>query len=173
MRRFSLLIVALLFVCAATLAKDKGTAQFKTAEAKHFPHAEGVELTPSFADYFYAELRAELKKENIASDVIGEGEAVDDADAPHSIVIVGTVTEYKKGSAVKAALIGFTAGWQSLKMDADIQRRSDKQVLCTVHVHTKIDPRWNEKIMAKNAAVQLVKGMKNELKNQPPPAEAK
>lgn len=169
MRSLSLTVLAALFLlCSGVLAKEKeGPPQFKTAEAKHFAQAEGVELTPAFGDYFYAELRAELKKANIANEVIGEGEAVDDADALKSVIIVGTITEYKKGSKVKAALIGYGAGAQSLKMDADVQRRSDKQVLCTLHVHTKIDPRWDEKLMAKNSAHQLVKQMKDALKAQP------
>lgn len=157
------LAAALLVVPSYAFSKDKET-QFKTVEAKHFTQAEGVELSPAFADYFYAELRAELKKAKMANDVIGEGEAVDDADASKSAVIVGTITEYKKGSVVKSALIGFTAGWQSLRMDADVQRRSDKQNLCTLHIHTRIDPRWNEKIMAKAAAHEVIKGMRNELK---------
>ena len=157
------LAAALLVVPSYAFSKDKET-QFKTVEAKHFTQAEGVELSPAFADYFYAELRAELKKAKMADDVIGEGEAVDDADASKSAVIVGAITEYKKGSVVKSALIGFTAGWQSLRMDADVQRRSDKQNLCTLHIHTRIDPRWNEKIMAKAAAHEVIKGMRNELK---------
>ena len=165
--RIAILLLVALVVCSGALAKDKEAPQFKTVEAKHFAQAEGVELSPAFGDYFYAELRAELQKANLASEVIGEGETVEDADAPKSALIVGTITEYKKGSVVKSALIGFGAGWQSLKMDADVQRRSDKQVLCTVHVHTKIDPRWNEKTMAKMAAKQAVKEMKNELKAQP------
>src|SRR5215469_13441091 len=89
--------VAMLALGAGT-AKAKDVApQFKTAEAKHFVTAEGVELTPTFADYFYAELRSELTKAKLVNDVIGEGEAVDDADAPKSLVISGTFTEYKKG----------------------------------------------------------------------------
>jgi len=86
-----------------------------------------------------------------------------DADAPKSLVISGTITEYKKGNVVKSALIGFGAGMRSLKMDADVVRRSDKQNLCVLHVHVKIDPRWNEKIMAKGAARQMVKEMKKAL----------
>jgi hypothetical protein len=168
MRFLTVMVVAMiLVVCGRAPAREKEPAQFRTVEAKHFTQAEGVELTPAFSDYFYAELRAELQKANLASEVIGEGEAVEDADAPKSMVIEGTITEYKKGSVVKSALIGFTAGWQSLKMDADVQRRSDKQVLCTLHVHTKIDPRWDEKLMAKISAKQVVKEMKTELKNQP------
>jgi len=153
-----LLLAGLLIAAPFTLAKDK--AQYKTVEAKHFTQAEGVELSPAFSDYFYAELHAELQKAKLAKEVIGEGEAVDDADAPNSAVIVGTITEYKKGNVAKAVLIGFTAGWQSLKMDADVQRRSDKQNLYTIHVHTRIDPRWNEKVMAKVCAKEIVKEMK-------------
>ena len=161
------LMVMLLLACLSTAAKEKdATPQYKTAEAKHFTQAEGVELSPAFGDYFYAELREELKKAKLAGEVIGEGETVDDADAPQSIVITGTFTEYKKGSVVKSALIGFGAGMRSLKMDADVQRRSDNQRLGGVHIQVKIDPRWNEKTMAKFAAQQIVKNMKGGLKAQ-------
>jgi Domain of unknown function (DUF4410) len=147
-----------------TVAKPKDeTPQYKTAEAKHFTTAEGVELSPAFVDYFYAELRSELTKGKLVNEVVGEGETVEDADAPKSLVISGTITEYKKGNVVKSALIGFGTGMRSLKMDADVVRRSDKQNLCVLHVHVKIDPRWDEKIMAKGAAHQMVKEMKKAL----------
>jgi hypothetical protein len=163
MRVLLVAVVAAMFAVGAA-GKSKGEApQYKTAEAKHFTTAEGVELSPAFADYFYAELRAELTKAKLVSEVIGEGEAVDDADAPKSIVINGTITEYKKGSVVKSALIGFGAGFKSLKMDADVIRRSDKQNLCVLHVHVKVDPRWNEKVMAKGAAREMVKEIKKAL----------
>ncbi|MFI5118705.1 MAG: DUF4410 domain-containing protein [Terriglobales bacterium] len=165
--RNSLLMIALLLACSSAAAKEKdATPQFKTAEAKHFTQVEGVELSPAFGDYFYAELREELKKAKLAGEVIGEGETVDDADAAHSIVVTGTITEYKKGSVVKSALIGFGAGMRSLKMDADVLKRNDNQHLGVVHVHVKIDPRWDEKTMAKFAAHQLVKEMKEALKAQ-------
>src|SRR5215469_13607733 len=159
------LITALLvglFAIVAT-ARPKDEVLYKTAEAKHFSTAEGVELSPAFVDYFYAELRNELTKAKLVKEVIGEGETVDDADAPRSLVISGTVTEFKKGSVVKSALIGFGAGFKSLKMDADVLRLSDKQNLCAIHVHVKIDPRWNEKVMAKGAAHEMVKEMKKAL----------
>jgi len=160
-------------VMAVALTAMEGTArakdtvqQFKTVEAKHFKEAEGVELSPAFADYFYAELRNELTKAKLSSEVIGEGEAVDDSDAAKSAVITGTITEYKKGSVVKSALIGFGAGMRSLKMDADVVRRSDNQNLCVLHVHVKVQPRWDEKIMAKWAAKQMVNEMKKALKER-------
>ena len=163
MRILMMALLAGIFAMGA-LAKPKDeTPQYKTAEAKHFTTAEGVELTPAFVDYFYAELRSELTKAKLANEVVGEGEAVEDADAPKSLVISGTITEYTKGNVVKSALIGFGTGMRSLKMDADVVRRSDKQNLCVLHVHVKIDPRWNEKIMAKGAARQMVKEMKKAL----------
>jgi len=163
MRIFTLSLVALMFAIGAAAGPKNEPTQYKTAETKHFTTAEGVELSPAFVDYFYAELRNELTKAKLVKEVIGEGEAVEDADAPKSLVISGAVTEYKKGSVVKSALIGFGAGLRSLKMDADVVRRSDKQNLCVIHVHVKIDPRWNEKVMAKGAAHEMVKEMKKAL----------
>ena len=163
MRIFTVALIAVMFAMGAVARPKDEALQYKTAEAKHFTTAEGVELSPAFMDYFYAELRNELTKAKLVKEVIGEGEAVEDADAPKSLVISGTVTEYKKGSVVKSALIGFGAGLRSLKMDADVVRRSDKQNLCVIHVHVKIDPRWNEKVMAKGAAHEMVKEMKKAL----------
>jgi len=157
-----LAILVLLSLAGPSAAKDT-TPVLKTVEAKHFTGAEGVELTPSFYDYFYAELRSELQKSKLAKEVIGEGEAVDDADAEKSVVVTGTVTEYKKGSVVKSALIGFGTGMRSLKVDADVARRSDKQSLFVIHVHVKVQPNWNEKTMAKFAAQQISKDIKKEL----------
>jgi len=158
-------VVALAALPGTARAKDE-VQHFKTVEAKHFKEAEGVELSPAFADYFYAELRNELTKAKLANEIIGEGEAVDDSDAAKSAVITGTITEYKKGNVVKSALIGFGAGMRSLKMDADVVRRSDNQNLCVLHVHVKIEPRWDEKIMAKAAAKQMVNEMKKALKER-------
>ena len=163
MRILMMALLAGIFAMSASAKPKDETPQYKTAEAKHFTTAEGVELTPAFVDYFYAELRSELTKAKLVNEVVGEGEAVDDSDAPRSLVISGTITEYKKGNVVKSALIGFGAGMRSLKMDADVVRRSDKQNLCVLHVHVKIDPRWDEKIMAKGAAHQMVKEMKKAL----------
>lgn len=159
------LAVALLTLAGTARAKD-ATPQFKTVEAKHFKTAEGVELSPAFAEYFYAELRNELTKAKLAADVIGEGEAVDDADAPKSAVITGTITEYKKGNVVTNKLIGFGAGMRSLKMDGDVLRRNDNRNLCALHVHVKVSPTWNEKVMAKAAAKQMVNEMKKTLKGE-------
>jgi Domain of unknown function (DUF4410) len=166
MRTWMAILSLCLISLAGTARARESAAEFKTVEAQHFKEAEGVELSPAFSDYFYAELRSELTKAKLASEVVGEGEAVDNADAATSAVISGTITEYKKGSVVKSALIGFGAGMRSLKMDADLVRRRDNENLCVLHVHVRIDPRWNEKIMAKAAARQMVSEMKKALKER-------
>jgi len=160
-----LALATLLIWTTPALAKDP-QPQFKSVEAKHFPRAEGVELSPAFSDYLYAELRAELTKAKLFGQVIGEDEVVDAADAPKSLVIVGTITEFKKGSVVKDALIGFGAGMRSLKVDANAARRSDQQNLTAIHVHVKVSPRWDEKVMARFAAKNIVKQLKDSLKSE-------
>src|SRR5712664_4780977 len=87
MRIFTVALVALMFAMGAAARPKDEAPQYKTAEAKHFATAEGVELSPAFVDYFYAELRNELTKGKLVKEVIGEGEAVEDADAPKSLVI--------------------------------------------------------------------------------------
>jgi len=156
--------LAVVLACTTPGIAKNVEPQFKSVEAKHFPRAEGVELSPAFSDYLYAELRAELTKAKLFGQVLGEDEVVDAADAPKSLVIVGTITEYKKGSVVKDALIGFGAGMRSLKVDANVARRSDQQNLAAIHVHVKVSPRWNEKVMARFAAKNIVKQLKDSMK---------
>ena len=159
------IVVAVLAAVLPAYAKDPD-AQYKSVEAKHFTKSEGVELSPEFSDYLYAELRAELTKAKLFGAVVGEGEVVDAADAPSSIVIEGNISEYKKGSAVKDALIGFTAGWRSLKLETTIKRRSDQSVIVSPEIHVRASPRWKDKVLAKEAAHEIVKEIKKALKDK-------
>lgn len=159
-------ILAIVFMAALPAFAKDPERQFKSVEAKHFTRAEGVELSPDFSDYLYAELRAELTKAKLFGQVIGEGEVVDAADAPSSVIIEGNIAEYKKGSAVKDALIGFTAGWRSLKVDTTVKRRSDQSVIVNPQIHVRASPRWKDKVLAKEAAQQIVKELKKALKEQ-------
>ena len=159
------IVIAILCAALPAIAKDP-EAQFKSVEAKHFIKSEGVELSPEFSDYLYAELRAELIKAKLFGQVIGEGEVVDAADAPASIVIEGLITEYKKGSVAKDVLIGFTAGWRSLKLETTIKRRSDQSVIASPQIHVRASPRWKDKVLAKEAAHEIVKEIKKELKEK-------
>lgn len=155
--------IVTLLLASPAFAKDPET-QFKTVEAKHFARSEGVELSAEFSDYLYAELRAELTKSKLCSQVIGEGELVDAADAPASLIVEGTLIEYKKGSVVKSRLIGFGSGLRSLRIEASVNRRSDNKSLAAIKVKVKTLPQWDEKVLAKEAAKQIVKEMKKSLK---------
>jgi hypothetical protein len=154
-----------LLAAAPARAKDP-EAKYKTVEAKHFDRAEGVELTPEFSDYLYAELRTQLGKTKIFGQVIGEGEVVEEADAPASVVVTGTLSEYKKGNVAAAAIIGFGAGRRILKLQVNLARRSDQKSLGSLAVQVKADPRWNEKFLAVEAARQIAKEVKNSLEHQ-------
>jgi len=165
MRSLTIVLLAGLVFAPGIAAKDPEHI-YKTVEAKHFTRVEGVELSPAFTDYLYAELRSELGKTKMFAQVIGEGEAVEDADAADSVVIEGVITEYKKGNRAADAIIGFGAGARSLKIDVNLTRRNDHQSMGTINVHTKVSPRWNESVMAKFAAQQIAHEVKKGLKDK-------
>lgn len=168
MRLFSAmsLVTLGLSLCLAMPACSKDAEpKYKTVEAKHFERSEGVELAPEFSDYLYAELRTQLQKTKMFSQVIGEGEVVDDADLAMSVVVTGTLTEYKKGSVVKAKIIGYGAGSRSLSVDVNVLRRSDQKNLGRLHVKVRCAPNWNEKALAVEAAKTLAKEIKNTLQH--------
>jgi hypothetical protein len=164
---FGLAVLAALAVWATTPAQAKDAApKYKTIEAKHFDRAEGVELMPEFGDYLDAELRAQLAKTKLFGQVLGQGEVVEAADATSSVVVMGTLTEYKKGSVLKSRLIGYGAGSRSLKVQVNVERRSDQKNLAMLHVQVRCNPSWNEKVLAKEAAKVLAKEIKNSLEHQ-------
>jgi hypothetical protein len=165
MRLLAVVLLAGLMVAPRVAAKDAEPI-YKTIEAKHFTRVEGVELSPAFTDYLYAELRNELAKTKLFLQVIGEGEAIEDADAANSIVIEGVITEYKKGNLAAATIIGYGAGSRSLKIDVNVTRRSDHQNMEAIKAHVKVSPRWNEEVMAKAAAHQIANEVKKGLKEK-------
>src|SRR5713226_9350033 len=160
MRFLTVALIATLAIAPVVAAKDPEPI-YKTAEAKHFTRVEGVELSPAFTDYLYAEVRNELTKTKLFVQVIGEGETVEDADAPTSVVIDGVITEYKKGNRVSDAILGgYGVGARSLKLDVNLVRRSDKQNLGAIKVHVNVSPRWKEEVMAKGAAKEIAREVK-------------
>jgi hypothetical protein len=165
MRSLAMVLLAALALAPGLAAKDPENI-YKTVESKHFTRLEGVELSPAFSDYLYAELRNELGKTKLFAQVVGEGEAVEDADAANSVVIEGVITEYKKGNRAADAIIGFGAGARSLKIDVNLTRRSDHQSLGAIKSHVKISPRWNEQVMAKAAAHQIANEVRKGLKDK-------
>ncbi len=156
MRRFGMvsLAVAVLLVVGAA-AKEPATPKYKNIEIKHFTGAEGVELTAEFYDFLYAELKNEVQKKKLFAQVTGEGEVVDSADAPVSVVLEGSLEEYKKGSVVKSVMIGFGSGRRSLHSHIKILRVSDKQVLLEKELTVKTDPRWDNKRLARELAQHI------------------
>jgi Domain of unknown function (DUF4410) len=166
MRLLTIALAAALVMAPRAAGKD-AEGIYKTVEAKHFTRVEGVELSPAFTDYLYAELRNELTKTKLFVQVVGEGEAVEDADATKSVVIEGIITEYKKGNrAADAILGGYGVGARSLKLDVNVTRRSDKQDLGAIKAHVRVSPRWNEEVMAKAAAQQIAHEVKKGLKEK-------
>jgi len=166
MRSYLVWALAIGLLAMAPARASNTDPKYKNVEARHFDRAEGVELTPDFSDYLNAELRAELEKTKLFGQVVGEGEVVDDADAASSVVVSGTLTEYKKGNIAKAVIIGYGAGNRSLKMQVNVARHSDQKNLAMFEVTVRADPRWNEKILAKEAAKQVVKKIKDSLEHE-------
>jgi len=165
MRLLAVVLLAALVLAPSVAAKDAEPI-YKTIEAKHFTRVEGVELSPAFTDYLYAELRNELAKAKMFTQVIGEGEAVEDADAANSVVVEGVITEYKKGNRAADAIIGYGVGARSIKLDVNVTRRSDHKDLSAIKVHVKTSPRWNEEVMAKAAAHEIAHEIKKGLKEK-------
>ena len=162
----AIVVIAVAAAFASPALAANTAPKYKTVEAKHFDRAEGVELMPEFGDYLNAELRTELQKTKLFAQVVGEGEVVDAADAPSSVVVTGTLLEYKKGSVVKAALIGYGAGSRSLKIDANVVRRSDQKNIAMLHLAVKSNPRMTERVLAQEAAKVLAREIKNSLQHQ-------
>ena len=78
------------------LPAQNAKTHFKSVEVKHFAIAEGLSLSPDFANALYDDLRSELVKTRRFDKVLGEGDPVADADAPESVIIDGRITEFKK-----------------------------------------------------------------------------
>jgi Domain of unknown function (DUF4410) len=144
---------------AAAVAPKHFDWLIKTTEAKHFTRAEGVELSPAFTEYLYAEIRSELVKQKHFGQVIGEGETVNELLLDHSVVVDGVLTEYKKGNRVTDGLIGFGAGARSLKMEITMARRSDNRSVAHIEVRVRLTPRMSEQVMARMAAKEIAEGL--------------
>src|SRR5438270_6680166 len=164
MRRFMMALCVFAFVTVA-LAAEKKPAPFKSVEAKHFTRAEGVELSPEFPDFLYAEMKTQLEKGGLFKEVIGEGEVVDPADAPLSMTVQGDILEFKKGSQVKERLVGWGAGMRSLTAHVKVTRRSDHQTMLDKEIKVRASSRMDEKALARALAERINSELKHELKS--------
>jgi len=158
-----LFAAAILLISLCAHAKDK--PKFKSVEVKHFTQVEGVELSPQFSDFLFAELKTELKKSGMFEEILAQDEVVDPADESRSLLVDGSVLEYKKGSVAKEVIIGFGAGRRSLRAQLNVQRRSDKSNLLQKELTVKTSSRIDEKLLARQLAKSIVNKMKDELKS--------
>jgi hypothetical protein len=162
--RKQFLIIAVVFLTVWANAKDD-KAKFKSVEVKHFTLNEGVELPPEFKDFLYAELRADLQKKKVAEQLVGEDEVVDPADAAQSVIIEGSVLEYKKGSLVKEKLIGFGAGLRSLTAHVKVTRRSDHEALLDEDLKVRVPAEANPEHLARFLASEITGKLKKEARS--------
>jgi len=156
-----LLVVTVLLSSICVIAKDK--PKFKSVEVKHFTQVEGVELSPQFGDFLYAELKTELKKSGMFEEILAQDEVVDPADAPRSLIVDGSVLEYKKGSVAKEVIIGFGAGRRSLRAQLNVQRRSDNSSMLQKELTVKTSSRIDEKLLARQLAKSIVHQIKDDI----------
>jgi len=161
-KRMTLMLVVVL-ISVFALAKDK--PRYKSVEVKHFTQVEGVELSPQFSDFLYAELKTELKKSGMFEEILTEDEVVDPADAERSLIVDGSVLEYKKGSVAKEVIIGFGAGRRSLRAQLNVQRRSNQSNLLQKELKVKTSSRVDEKLLARQLAKSIVHEMKDQLQS--------
>ena len=120
-------------------------------------------MPPEFSDFLYAELRADLQKKKVADQLPGENEVADPADAAQSVILEGSVLEYKKGSLVKESLIGFGMGMRSLSAHVKLTRRSDNHLLIDKDVKVRASSKMDPKQLAKFLAGEITR----ELRHQP------
>jgi hypothetical protein len=163
LRNLAVFSVAVSLTLCPVWAQSKGQSKLKNCAVSHFSQGEGVELSPEFAEFLYAEMRTALQKSKLFEQIIGEGEAVDRADAAQSIGITGNILEYKKGNVAKAVIIGFGMGRRSMKSHMKIVRLGDNQVLLDDDLVVKTDPRFDEKMLAKNLAKKISDRVKKEI----------
>jgi hypothetical protein len=155
-------IVALLVACPAW-AEKKEQAKFKSVEVKRFVHSEGVELSPEFPDFLYAQLRKELQKTRLFQEIVGEGETVAAADAERSLVLTGSVLEYKKGSVAKQVLVGFGSGRRAMKTHVTLTHRNTKDALLDKDLVVKTPSTRDQKLLANFMAKKIANQIKNAL----------
>ncbi len=154
-KRLTTILAVAFLVLPAWGGGGKGEPKFKAITVKHFTLAEGVELSPEFPDFLYAELKEELKKSGLYEQITGEDEVVEAADAPKSLAVDGRLLEYKKGSVVKESLIGLGAGMRSLRAQITVRRRSDNQAVVDKELKVRATSKWDEKLLARFLAKKI------------------
>lgn len=161
---FLVLIVLIGAVLSATAEQKPKQAKFKNLEVRHFTLAEGVELSPQFPDFLYAQLRQDFQKSGAFEQMLGENETVDAADTANSLIVDGKLLEYKGGNKAKEYFVGFGAGRRVLKAHVTVLRRSNNEKLYDQDLQVKTssfaDPKLLAKAISKDISKQVLNGLK-------------
>ena len=115
-----LILVALLFT-VSVLAAFPGRAQTKysVVEVKHLTKTDNVSLSAEYLSLSYDDLRDALAKTGVFGKVVGEGDAIADADAANAVVLMCNITDFKSGGFMPPYII----------VDVTLSNRQDGKVV--------------------------------------------
>lgn len=162
--------VALCVVFAA--GGKKPETRFKSIEVTHFSREEGVELAPEFSDFLYAAMREKLQKSGLFEQIVGEGEVVEPSETEQSLIVKGSIREYKKGSMKKRVIggvifgqAGAAFGQRNLRAQITVRRRSNNESILDQEMIVKAPMDFDQKRLATLLADRIAKEMKKSLKH--------
>lgn len=86
---------------APLAAAPKDTVRFNFVVVDRFTNANGMALSPDFAQYFADDLSQQLEKDKVAAQVVEEGEPIPDAAGANSLVIEGKFLSHEDAGLIK------------------------------------------------------------------------
>jgi hypothetical protein len=137
------------------LAAQEVTLPLKAIQVTHFTPAEGLAQGQDFFDAFYDGLLKQLPKAKVASQVLGEGDKVAEAEAANSVVVEGKILEVKHKS-----LVGI------VRTEVNLYRASDHQMVknFVAEVPYKPSPLNTDKIIGNASGGRLAYEIQRQLK---------
>lgn len=114
------ILAALLFAVFVLGGFQAGAqAKYPVVEVKHLTKADSVSLSSGYLNLSYDSLREELAKKGVFGKVVGDGEAIADADAANAVVLKCNITEFKSGGLMPPYII----------VDVTLSGRGDDKVI--------------------------------------------
>jgi len=111
-----LIFVALLFTVSALASAQ---AKFPAVEVKHLTKTDNVSLSAEYLNLSYDDLRDALAKTGVFGKVVGDGDAIADADAASAVVLKCNITDFKSGGLMPPYII----------VDVTLSNRGDGTVI--------------------------------------------
>lgn len=121
MNRYIWLSLLCFSLFSIPLAAKDGATFCRAMEVQHFTQAPGVDVTPSFLDYFHVSLKEYLQKNNVAAQIYDDG-ATPAADASEIVLLEGKFTSQAK----------HIMGIRTLDMEINLYRKSDHRLVAAV-----------------------------------------